>query len=213
MTTATDREDGESARISSEDRPWSGTVVAIAHELAHPNFKRGDLADLRHMKPGGPDPPVFFRLLAHHALLEDRALGPGWERKWALILHGLALMTPTCHRRENVLGAPWSSAHNPRISVGLALFVGGDPSRERAFYSESRLNRLLCARGPILHSLLARTFRMMGADRPFDWREMSALIFQEGHDDDAADRIRYGIARSYFQAERRADQARSSGSV
>ena len=160
-----------------------------------------------------PTHPVLFRLLAHHALLEDKGPGPGWDRKWALILHGLALMTPTGNRRENILGTPWPSAHNPGISVGLALFVGGDPSRDKAFYSESRLNRLLCARGPVLHSLLARTFRMMGAGRPFDWREMSALIFQEGYDDDTVDRIRYGIARSYFQAERRADQFRGSRSV
>ena len=211
MTTAADREDGRPPRPSLPGQPWSDTVVAIAHELANPNFKRGDLADLRRMKPDEPDRPVFFRLLAHHAVPEDDGRGSEWGRKWALVVHGLALMTPTGHRRESVLDLPRPSAHNPRISVGLALFVGGDPSRDRAFYPESRLNRLLCARGPVLHTLLARTFRMLGAGRPFDWREMSTLIFQEGHDDDAADQIRYDIARSYYQAERRADQARSSG--
>ena len=211
MTTQTSANDSAASADETQGDSWSDIVVRMASELAHPTFKRGDLADLRRLRPDSPDSPVVLRLMAHHDLLEGNGPGPALERKWALILHGMALMTPASDDNNkgngSESGAPRPSAHNPTVPVGLALFQGGDPDRARAFYAESRLNRLLSARGPMFHTLLARTFRMLGADQPFNWRQMSRLIFQEGYDEEAADRIRYQIARSYYQAERRTAQA------
>ena len=75
--------------------------------------------------------------------------------------------------------------------------------RSSAFYSESRLNRLLTARGPILRTLLARLFRMMAAaGQPFNWREMASFILNEGYNEEAAEQARRRIAREYYRAER-----------
>ena len=96
--------------------------------------------------------------------------------------------------------------HNPTVPVGLALFQGGDSNRARAFYSETRFNRLLTARGPMLHTLLARTFRMLGSGQSFNWRQMARLILHEGYREDSAEYVRHQIARAYYQAERRSAQ-------
>ena len=212
MTTVTNMTDTSPIADTMESGSWSDIVVRMAGELARPDFKRGDLAALRRMKPDSSDSPVFLRLMAQHGLLEGNGVGSEWERKWALILHGLALMTPTGAGDNNSDDGPRPSAHGPRVPVGQALFLGGDTGRTRAFYAESRLNRLLSARGPMFHALLARAFRMLGTDQPFNWRQMARLIFQEGHNEEAADQVRYLIARAYYQAERRSVQsAESSG--
>ena len=75
-------------------------------------------------------------------------------------------------------------------------------------YSETRFNRLLTARGPMLRILLARMFRMMGAAGvSFNWREMASFVLNEGYDDKAAEQSRRRIARDYYQAERRNNPA------
>ena len=182
-------------------------TVELAGKMARPTFRRGDLAELRRMKPDEPDPAVFWRLLAESGLLETGDMSPAVESKWGLILHGIALTTPTSRSDANTdSDAPRPSAHNPTVPVGLALFQGGDSNRTRAFYSETRLNRLLTARGPMLHTLLARTFRMLGSDQPFNWRQMARLILHEGYREDSAEYVRHQIARAYYQAERRSSQ-------
>ena len=179
-----------------ETRPtWSVIAAGFAGTIAHDSFSRGDLAELRRMDPDNPDATAFWRLLARHELLGNEML----ESKWALILHGIALMTRT--------GSPDTgnvAAHNPGIPVGRALFLGGSDVRQQGFYSETRLNRLLTARGPVLRILLRRTFRMLATTgRSFDWREMAVFILNDGYDEHAADTARRRIARSYYQAERR----------
>ena len=192
-----------------EPRSWFDISVGFASEMARPSFKRGDLAELRRMNPEEPDAAIFWRLLASHGLLEGWEMSRELERKWALIMHGIALMTPAVEG-DGDSGAPKTSAHNPTVPVGLALFQGGDGSRTRAFYSESRLNRLLTARGPMLHTLLARTFRMLGTGQPFNWREMARLILHDGYREESAERVRHQIARAYYQAERRSARVSDS---
>lgn len=181
---------------AQERRPasWGDIAVTLARTLASPDFPRGDLAELRRMDPDEPDAAVVWRLLARHELLGS----PRIENKWGLILHGIALMTPT----SSGDGAG-RSAHDGAVPVGQAIFSGGDSQRSSAYYSESRLNRLLTARGPILRTLLARMFRMLAAaGQPFNWREMAAFILNEGYDEEAAEQGRRRIAREYYRAER-----------
>ena len=128
---------------------WGEIAVRIAAAMTREDFSRGDLAALRRMDPDAPDAAVFWRLLALHELSGS----PAVESKWALILHGVALMTNTSENR---------SAHSGTMRVGRALFLGGEESRDSPFFSEQRLNRLLTARGPMMRTLLARMFRMMG---------------------------------------------------
>ena len=164
MTTAPTIEELTEQGQGGEPRSWFDIAVGFAGEMVHPAFRRGDLAELRRMKPEEPGAAIFWRLLAGQGLLEGQEMSRELESKWGLILHGIALMTPTVEA-DSDSAKPRSSAHDPTVPVGLALFQGGDGSRTMAFYSESRLNRLLTARGPMLHTLLARTFRMLGTDQ------------------------------------------------
>ena len=181
---------------AQERRPanWGDIAVTLNRALASADFPRGDLAELRRMNPDAPDAAVVWRLLARYELLGS----PQVENKWALILHGIALMTPT----GSGDGAG-RSAHDGTVSVGRALFSGDNSQRTKAFYSESRLSRLLTARGPILRTLLARLFRMMAAaGQQFNWREMAWFILYEGYNEKAAEQARRRIAREYYRAER-----------
>ena len=195
QTTATPGgPDGQSPRRSRGD-----IAVGFAGQVAHAEFRRGDLADLRRMDPDEPDAAVFWRLLAQQDLLGN----PAVESRWALILHGIALMTPTSSG-DGVA----RTAHNGNIPVGRALFLGGEDRREKGLYSETGFNRLLTARGAMLRTLLARMFRMLAAAGvPFNWREMAQFILNEGDEEEAAEQARHRIARAYYQAERRNAQA------
>ncbi len=189
-------EDPAIATRDAPSSPRSGGEVAVslAHQMARDEFRRGDLAELRRMDPDGPDPAVFWRLMAAHDLLGN----PVVESKWALILHGIALMTPSNPSGNSRI------AHDGQMPVGRALFLGGGAQRSAPFYSENRLNRLLTARGPMLRTLMARMFRMhASANVSFNWREMALFVLNEGYDDAAAEQGRRRIARDYYQAERR----------
>ena len=117
------------------------------------------------------------------------------ERKWALIIHGIALMT-----RTNGDSVAVRTAHDSAMPVGRALFEGG--------YSQSRFSRLMTARGGMFFSLLARMFRMMASvGQPFNWYQMAQLILAEDYDEAQAERMRRIIARDYYWAEDRAERS------
>lgn len=184
----------------TESQSWGSIATGFAYEIAREDFRRGDLAELRRMNPDAPDTTAFWRLMAQKQLLGNAVV----ESKWALILQGIALMTSTASSR---------SAHDGTIPVGRALFYGGDSDRTRAYYSENRLNRLLVARGPMMRSLLARMFRMMGSTgQPFDWREMARLILNDGYNEERAENVRRRIARSYYMAEMQSERKSSDAS-
>ena len=155
---------------------------------------RGGFAELRRMKPDAPDapPPIFWKVLARYDQLNK---GPDIESNWALILNGIAIMTPTQSE------GPTSSAHNGQVSVGRALFVGDGERGVNGFYSETRLSRLLNARGPVLRSLFVRMFRMLGARGvTFNWREMARFILYE------SEMSRRRISSDYYGAHRDAER-------
>ena len=177
----------------SNPENWGNIAVRIAGFIASERVSTGERAELRRMNPDVPDAAVFWRLMARYELLGSPAL----EKKWALILHGIALMTP-----RSVSEGNRPSAHNGFNPVGRALFLGSESRREKGFYSESRLNRLLTSRGPILRTLLARMFRMLASQGvAFNWREMAQFILSEGYNEAAADKSRHRIARDYYRAE------------
>ena len=193
----------ESEEQAESSLTWPERAVRMtgyAAQLAE--ARRGDFAELRRMNPDEPDAAAFWRIMARYDLLgvEEAA-----ERNWGLIIHGIALMTPT-NRGE---GSP-STAHNGSMPVGRALYLGGETQRATGFYSEARLSRQLTSGGPMLRTLLARMFRMLATgDVSFNWREMAQFILSEGYNDDAAEQSRRRIAREYYRAERRSSQANS----
>ena len=203
MTTTQGTEPAVATSSGEESQTWGGIAFGFAGQIAGENFQRGDLAQLRRMDPDAPDAAAYWRLMADRGLLGSSA----WEAKWALILHGIALMTRTS-------GSEVANriAHDRHMPVGRALFLGGDAGRrESGYYSESRLNRLLTARGPILRTLLARMFRMMAAtNQPFNWSEMARFILYQGYNEEQAEQARRRIASEYYQAERRSVQAAAS---
>ena len=190
------------AASGQPDRPltWGDHAVHFAGVIAtYPDHDRGALADLRRMDPDSDDPAVLWRLLASRDLLDTAS--PEVERKWALILHGIALMTRTA-------GADLDSrsAHSRNMPVGRALYLGIEAARATAFYSETRFNRLLNAREDMLRVLLGRMFRMVAAGRvTFNWWEMANFIRNADFGDgEAAEVSRRRLARDYYQAQRRA---------
>ncbi len=200
MTTAQNVDAPEAQEQQGQPRSWGDIAVSFAGQVAQlAEHRRGDLAGLRRMDPDAPDAAAFWRLMAREGLLG----APAVEAKWALILHGVALMTPT-----NAGGGNAGTAHDGHTPVGRALFLGGESQRAQGFYSETRLNRLLTARGPMLRTLLARMFRMLAAANvSFNWREMAQFILNDGYDAEAAEDGRRRIARDYYRAERRSTQS------
>ena len=81
----------EASAQQNPPKTWGDIAVGFAGKLASPEFRPGDVADLRRMHPDTHDAPAFWRLMAEH---ENRFRGDAAERKWGLILHGIALMTP-----------------------------------------------------------------------------------------------------------------------
>ena len=181
-------------------RSWGDIAFHFAGAVAAlPDHDRGGLAGLRRMIPDEPDTTAFWRLMASEDLLGN----PEIERKWGLVLHGIALMTRTAGGDD----VTSRSAHNGSVPVGRALYLGSETQRGTGLYSETRLNRLLTARDDMLRVLLARMFRMLGAGQvSFDWREMAAFILNDGFNEERAEEGRRRIARAYYQAERRSSQ-------
>ena len=200
MTTTATQEPAPEPQATDQPPSWEDITVQCANYMVGlAQHRRGDLADLRRMDPDRPNSPAFWRLMARHELLDT---GPDIEQRWGLIIHGLALMTP-----NQAADSQPTSAHNGRIPVGQALFLGAAPFRNQPFISESRLNHLLNARGRALRLQLARTFRNLGKEQAaLNWREVARLVFSEGRNREAAARAKRRIASAYYRAEHQASR-------
>ena len=189
----TNEPDNEETRDGSP-MSWGDIAFELAGNIAGRSFSPGDRAALRRMDPDNPDAASFWRLLADKGQLGSPAL----ERKWALIMHGIAIMTPTVSRETG-----GRSAHDGNMPVGRALYLGTDMQREKAFFSEQRFNRLLTARGDMLRTLLIRMFRTLAsADVSFNWREMAQFILNQDYDEERTEELRHRMAREYYRAGR-----------
>ncbi len=195
----------ESAQGRDERTPSMPEIaVSMAGYVAQfTQHDRGGLAALRRMNPDAQGEPAFWRVMAHYDQLNR---GPELELKWALILHGIALMTPTqsgetAHGRRTTDRRQWAGLCSPAtVSRGA----------QRRPLTANSSSRLLNARGPMLRSLLVRMFRMLGAKGvTFNWREMARFILSDGYDENAAEESRRGIARWYYSAHRAAERQTS----
>ena len=176
--------------ISPIPANFSSILTNIVEAIESQEMTTGEKAALRRMEYNDPNCSVFWKLVSQKGM--PRTMD---TEKWGLITHGIALMAH---------GA--GLAHRPRISIGRALYEGG--GSRAPFYSEDRLATLLSARGPTLHRLLARLFRMMSNEGcAFNWREMAWFILNEGHaNEEEADKSRMEIAQSYYRAMQRGNQ-------
>jgi len=165
--------------MAQEGLPSYREVVSgIAGLIGQPAFPRGDLAALRRMKPDAPSAPAFWRILTAKVPQPYRH-GEDAERRWALIIHGMALMAP--------------------------IHMASDPSIGRALsairLTELRLAKLLNARSIQFRAQVSRLARHLAAKgQPIDWRPLGQLILTESRDEGKAENIRMTIARDYFSA-------------
>ena len=199
MTSATSAATPDAPEQSVESQSWGSIAVRFAGEMARVDSEphrsrltRGDLANLRRMDLKDPD-PVVIRMMTSQDALAKWVTNDVIYRKWGLILHGIALMTPRA-------AAGGGSAHDGNTPVGRALHQMG--------YSESRLNRLLTAREEMLHTLLSRTFRMTASkDQTFSWREMARFIRNSDFNECRAEQGRRRIASYYYRAQRQSERS------
>ena len=169
--------------------------VAVAMARLISNLRPQDIGPLRKLDPLGGDYQDCpeFKEVTRPFDIDDT---PDRMRRWALVVKGIALMTPDGSNR-----ADYRTAHNGYMPVGRALFLGDQRERrgDNGLYGEWRLKLLLNARGDRERSLLSFMFRMMGnLTVTFNWREMANLIMAD--DEQEADRRRLRIAHGYHSA-------------
>ena len=142
----------------------------------------GDRAALARLTPNALRPhevaALSRALLA--AGLEPESWRPETWPRWALIAHGMAL-----------------AGHDGAGRLGQQL--------ARAGVAESRVTRLLTARGEAFRQLLPRLLRLLASKsvQP-NWFELGELVLKEGNPERAAwertEQLRMGIAGPYFAA-------------
>jgi len=160
-----------------ENPPSYREVIGrIAGLIGQPGFPRGDLAALRRMKPDTPSTPAFWRILTAKVPQSYRQSEDA-ERRWALIIQGMALMVP--HHM----------ASDPSIGRALSAIR----------LTELRLAKLLNARGAQFRAQIPRLARYLAAKgQPVDWRPLGELILTENRNETWAENVRMTIARDYF---------------
>jgi CRISPR system Cascade subunit CasB len=104
-----------------------------------------------------------------------------WPR-WALIAHGMAL-----------------AGHDGSDRLGAQL--------ARAGVSESRVTKLLTARGEAFNQLLPKILRLLASKSVApNWRELGSLVLNDRDKRQIAEENRLNIAGPYFSALARADK-------
>ena len=177
-----DTPDAIMADAGTESAETLGRIVTRwAGLLASEHFPRGEHAALRRLDPAAPSAPAFWRLLFEH-VPEQRRRTSESESRWALVLHGLALMS-----------RPNASAHRTGAGIGAVLAEAG--------FSELRLNRLLRARGEGFRQMVPRVCRYLAAkNAAVDWVRFARWLLA---DEARAEEHRRQVARDYFRARSR----------
>ena len=111
------------------------------------------------------------------AELEPEKWKPESWRRWGLIAHGMAL-----------------AGHHGKDALGVQL--------HRAGVAESRVTKLLTARGESFRQLIPPLMRLLASkEEAPNWGELGGLILNEGKDEERAEAIRMKIAGRYFSAQ------------
>ena len=193
MTVETDLiQERQETKREDDDSParwWWKCADYLAWLLSQEGFDRGDLAELRRLDIEHPAAPAFWRLMHRRELLGE-SVSTRWERKWAVVFKGIALMTRNT--------PPVICAHNRDVPVGRALYGPGPQPR----LSDAQLDRLLRLRGDKLYDALLKLCRTLRAARvSLNWGEMALLILYEGMNEQREKSARTRIARDYYRAE------------
>lgn len=162
------------ARIVAQPARYQGDVSRLDN---------GERAALARMDPDAEFRPrqiaALSRAMIYAGLDPNETWRPETWRRWALIAHGMAL-----------------AGHDGSRSLGQQCSDAG--------VSESRVTKLLTARGDAFRQLLPRILRLLASkgESP-NWFELGGLILQQGRDELEAESIRLKIAGRFFTAEAR----------
>ena len=140
----------------------------------------GERAALSRLDPDGELRPHQIAALSRaliYAELEPDTWKPEIWQRWALIAHGMAL-----------------AGHDANQSLGQQL--------SKADVSESRVTKLLTARGDAFRQLLPRLLRLIASKGVApNWHELGGLILSQERDEKKAEDTRLKIAGRFFSAE------------
>lgn len=160
--------------MSSTPDEVTRRATGIAEALVHSGA--GERAAARRMDAAGA--PIFWRLATRYDI------APADEQKWQRITRCLALLTPS---------SATETVHEAGRHFGAVLADGGAAYNrlEQPFLSETRLARLLAARGAARLDALERAVRMLARKGPkIDAPSLAwAFLNDDGH----------RIARSYYR--------------
>lgn len=176
--------------MSEQDTtPSESPLARLAQVIARRQHFRGDgaaldngeQAALARLDPEAPRPHqigALARALVLAGIAPDDWPPETWQR-WALLAHGMAL-----------------AGHDASARLGTQL--------ARAEVSESRVTRLLTARGDAFRQQVPRLLRLM-ASRGIapNWLEFGALILANDRDEVRAETLRLRIAGGYYSAAHR----------
>ncbi len=155
----------------------SALIARLAGELGRDDFPTGDHAALRRMDPRAPGRSA----IALHKLMVKTGVAEQGQRRWALVIHCLALAR----------GRHKNGREAPRFRAGAVL--------QQINVSEQRLNQLLAADEEVLFDLLPALARRLDSNgAAIDWTELALLILQTASD--KADNVRLAIAGAYARA-------------
>lgn len=139
----------------------------------------GERAALARLDPDGDLRPHQIAALSRaliYADLEPDTWKPETWQRWALIAHGMAL-----------------AGHDASQRLGQQL--------SKADVSESRVTKMLTARGDAFRQLLPRLLRLLASKGVApNWHELGGLILNQDQEE-KAEVIRLKIAGRYFSAE------------
>jgi len=148
----------------------------------------GEKAALARMNPDAPRPHQIAALSRAliQAGLEPEHWKPGTWKRWALIAHGIAL-----------------AGHAGREALGKQLSIAG--------LSESRVTKLLTARGDAFYQLIPPLLRLLASKETSpNWNELGGLILNESRPETEAqqnaEEIRMTIAGRYFTEQAKASR-------
>lgn len=159
----------------------SNPYIALARHIRQlEKTDAGERAALARMSPDQALRPNEIAALARALLaagLETELWRPATWQRWALIAHGMAL-----------------AGHDGQGRLGAQL--------ARADVAESRVTKLLTARGDAFTQMLPSVLRLLASKAVApNWNELGPLVLKEGgdrQDQQDAEQIRLRIAGSYF---------------
>jgi CRISPR type I-E-associated protein CasB/Cse2 len=166
-------------------------IGIIANRLSGEGFGTGPLAELRRLDPAGPlSEPALHRLLTN--VPEAWLKGDGL-RRWALIIHVMALAAPDALKATTRLGS--------------ALLAAG--------FKEGRLVNLLDATSDELLAALPRGVRFLVArGQNLNAFAVADLVLSAGRDNGSwAESVRQRIAQDYYRAEARAESSETADAL